>query len=84
MVQVLRPPVHKVRSLLQDPLRLLRSTSPSPKTYVTQGYALIDYAQSRLAQAQLNQIQHRHQLRSLRVRQLRRVPTLNESQAGRN
>lgn len=51
MVPFLCTSVHQVRSLLQNTVRLLRSTRSSPKKNAAQGYALIDYAQSRLAQA---------------------------------
>jgi|JI61114C2RNA_FD_contig_61_2645614_length_898_multi_2_in_0_out_0_2 hypothetical protein len=80
MVPVLRTSVHQVRALLQNTVRLLRPTRSSPKTYATQGYALIDHAQSRLAQAQSHKIQHSHKLCTFRVRQSRRISTRNASQ----
>ena len=69
VVQILRPPLHQVRPLLQNPLRLLRSNCPSSKTNVTQRYALIDHATCRLAQAQSHTLQYRYQLCTIRIRQ---------------
>lgn len=58
MVPLLRTPLHQIRPLLQNTGRLLRSTRSSTKKNATQGYALIDHAQSRLAQAQSHTLQH--------------------------
>lgn len=80
MVQILRAFIHQVYSLLQNLVRLLRSASPSAKTYVTQGYALIDYVKSRLAQAKSHPVQHHDKLCAIWVCKFGRVPAGNASQ----
>lgn len=58
---------------------MLWSAGPSTKTYVTQGYALIDYVKSRLAQAKSHSVQHDDKFCTVWVRKLRRVPSGNAS-----
>lgn len=81
MVQVLCTLIHQVRSLLQNTRGLLRSARSPPETYAAQRYALINYAQSRLAQAQPDQVQHCDQLSQVVVRESGRIHTVNESEA---
>lgn len=60
MVPVLCTSLRQIRTLLPHPRRLLRPIGAPAKENAAEGYALIDHAPRRLAQAQPHTLQHQH------------------------